>query len=42
MADKIRVDQELDWGLLEPTIAVAVRRTRATMLEKCGSAMAAD
>jgi len=44
MADKIGVDRELelDWGLLEPTIAVAVRRTRATMLEKCGSAMAAD
>lgn len=42
MADKIGVGLELDWGLLEPTIAVAVRRTRATMLEKCGSSMAAD
>ncbi|WFS63986.1 hypothetical protein LF599_07430 [Pseudodesulfovibrio thermohalotolerans] len=40
MADKIGV--ELDWGLLEPTIAVAVRRTRATMLEKCGSAQDGD
>lgn len=40
MADKIGV--ELDWGLLEPTIAVAVRRTRATIVEKCGSAQDGD
>jgi DNA-directed RNA polymerase specialized sigma24 family protein len=43
MADRTgRNEVELDWSLLRPTIAVAVRRTRAIMNSKCGSAQAAD
>lgn len=43
MANKTgRNEVELDWSLLRPTIAVAVRRTRAIMMSKFGSAMDAD